>query len=112
MTNKPFLTIAIPTYNRAAALEQTLGIVVPQLDSGSRLVVIDNASSDDTAAVCDRYVRTGAPIDIIRNRVNIGANANISLPTLTTCGPNVTTTSLFNINNTGAADISLVRAGD
>ena len=77
MTNKPFLTIAIPTYNRAAALEQTLGIVVPQLDSGSRLVVIDNASSDDTAAVCDRYVRTGAPIDIIRNRVNIGANANI-----------------------------------
>ena len=77
MTNKPFLTIAIPTYNRAAALEQTLGIVVPQLDSGSRLVVIDNASSDDTPAVCDRYLRTQAPIEIIRNRVNIGANANI-----------------------------------
>ena len=77
MANTPFLTIAIPTYNRAAALEQTLGIVVPQLDSGSRVVVIDNASSDDTAAVCDRYLLTRAPIEIIRNRVNIGANANI-----------------------------------
>ncbi len=77
MPNTPFLTIAIPTYNRAAALEKTLRIVVPQLDSGSRLVVIDNASSDDTAAVCDRFLRTPAPIEIIRNRVNIGANANI-----------------------------------
>jgi hypothetical protein len=77
MANALFLTIAIPTYNRAAALEQTLGIVVPQLDSDSRLVVIDNASSDDTAAVCDRFLRTKAPIEIIRNRVNIGANANI-----------------------------------
>lgn len=77
MANTPFLTIAIPTYNRAAALEQTLGIVVPQLDSGSRVVIIDNASSDDTAAVCDRYLLTRAPIEIIRNRVNIGANANI-----------------------------------
>jgi hypothetical protein len=77
MASTPFLTIAIPTYNRAAALEQTLSIVVPQLDSDSRLVVIDNASTDSTAAVCDRYLRTKAPIEIIRNRVNIGADANI-----------------------------------
>ena len=77
VANMPFLTIAIPTYNRAAALKQTLGIIVPQLDSGSRVVVIDNASSDDTALVCDSNVRTRAPIEIIRNRVNIGANANI-----------------------------------
>jgi len=77
MVDTPFLTIAIPTYNRAASLDYTLGIVVPQLDSDSRVVVIDNASSDDTALVCDRYVRTQAPIEIIRNRVNIGANANI-----------------------------------
>lgn len=77
MAVPPFLTIAIPTYNRAAALERTLDIVVPQLDGASRLVVIDNASIDDTARVCDRYRRTDAPIEIIRNRVNIGANANI-----------------------------------
>ncbi|RLS35712.1 MAG: glycosyltransferase family 2 protein [Planctomycetota bacterium] len=77
MANTPFLTIAIPTYNRAAALEHTLGIVVPQLDCDSRLVVIDNDSNDDTAAVCGRFLRNQAPIEIIRNRVNIGANANI-----------------------------------
>ena len=77
MASTPFLTIAIPTYNRAAALDNTLSIVVPQLDDRSRLVVIDNASTDGTAAVCDRYVRTNAPIEIIRNRFNIGANANI-----------------------------------
>lgn len=77
MARTPFLTIAIPTYNRAAALETTLSIIVPQLDSDSRLVVIDNASTDSTATVCDRYLRTKAPIEIIRNRVNIGADGNI-----------------------------------
>lgn len=77
MTNTPFLTIAIPTYNRAAALEHTLGVVVPQLDSGTRLVVIDNASTDGTAAVCGRYLQGVSGIEIIRNRINIGANANI-----------------------------------
>ena len=77
MTSTPFLTIAIPTYNRAVALEHTLGIVVPQLDGDSRLVVIDNASTDDTAAVCGRFLRSSPRVEIIRNRVNIGANANI-----------------------------------
>ena len=77
MASTPFLTIAIPTYNRAAALEKTLSIIVPQLDSDSKLVVIDNASTDSTATVCDRYLRTKAPIEIIRNRVNIGADGNI-----------------------------------
>lgn len=77
MASAPFLTIAIPTFNRAEALARTLDIIVPQLDDASKLVVIDNASTDDTAMVCDRHRHAAAPIEIIRNRVNIGANANI-----------------------------------
>ncbi|MFM7085686.1 MAG: glycosyltransferase [Cyanobium sp.] len=73
----PFLTIAIPTYNRAEALDTTLAILVPQLDAAVRLVVIDNASTDDTRSVCRRHREAGVPLEIIRNPLNIGADANI-----------------------------------
>lgn len=75
--NTPTLTIAIPTFNRAAALDRTLGTIVPQLEGGARIVILDNASTDGTAEVCARHASTGAPIDVVRNRVNVGANANI-----------------------------------
>lgn len=73
----PFLTVAIPTRGRAAALERTLAIVVPQLDAASRLVVVDNASTDGTAAVCARHAVAGGRVEIVRNPVDVGANANI-----------------------------------
>ncbi len=72
----PFLTVAIPTFNRAAALDRTLAVVVPQLDASARLVILDNASTDDTPAVCARHASAGR-VAVVRHSVNIGANANI-----------------------------------
>ena len=74
--DEPFLTVAIPTFNRAAALDRTLGIVVPQLDASARLVILDNASTDDTPAVAARHA-SGTRVEVVRNPVNIGADANI-----------------------------------
>jgi glucosyl-dolichyl phosphate glucuronosyltransferase len=62
------LTIAIPTHNRAATLKATLESVAAQrlpADVDADCVVIDNASSDDTAAVVER-IRANASIRLRR----------------------------------------------
>jgi glycosyltransferase involved in cell wall biosynthesis len=76
----PQITVAIPTYNRAAFLRQTLaGIVAQQLPAGTfEVLVIDNNSRDETAAVVAEFATaTPAPryvlekqqgLDYARNR--------------------------------------------
>jgi glycosyltransferase involved in cell wall biosynthesis len=57
------LTIAIPTHNRAAIVRDTLASVaalaIPD-EVDADCVVIDNASTDDTAAVVDDFARGSA----------------------------------------------------
>ena len=59
------VTVVICTYERAASLRRTLLSIVDQArESGAEIIVVDNASSDDTAAVVNafagvRYVREG-----------------------------------------------------
>ena len=62
------LTIAIPTHNRARLLAQTLASVQQlRLTGGveAECIVIDNRSSDDTAAVVESYAGAG-PISVRR----------------------------------------------
>ena len=52
------LSVVIPTFNRAALLERALGRLVASCESSSRpceLIVVDNNSTDDTAAVARRF---------------------------------------------------------
>ena len=73
------LTIAIPTFNRNERLAATLERVLPQLSPQCRVLVIDNASprpvEETLVPLLARF--PGAPVEVRRNRANIGANANI-----------------------------------
>jgi glycosyltransferase involved in cell wall biosynthesis len=51
----PLLSICIATYNRADYIGQTLDSIIPQLDDDVELLVVDGASTDNTAAVVGRY---------------------------------------------------------
>jgi len=76
----PLLTVAIPTYNRSALLDLCLSQMTPQVAAhGDRveLLVSDNASSDDTAAVVARH-QAEVPIRHIQNAENIGPDANFA----------------------------------
>lgn len=58
MSRPPSLSVVICTYNRAASLAETLDSVnACELPAGCdvELVLIDNNSTDDTAAVCERF---------------------------------------------------------
>jgi len=75
---KPILTIAIPTYNRSKYLSQLLHSLAEQIRNDDRvaLLISDNASTDDTAAVVEEQVRCGVDLEYVRNAENIGPDAN------------------------------------
>ncbi len=63
------LSVVIVTYNSAAALERTLPALAAELRDGDELIVVDNASSDDSA----KRARALAPsAAIIETGANLG----------------------------------------
>jgi len=73
------LTVAIPTYNRNDILKENIALLLPQLNSDCKLLVIDNHSETPVAETLKYYISefSHVSIEVIRNRVNIGGNANI-----------------------------------
>jgi abequosyltransferase len=73
------LTIAIPTYNRSEQIKATISLLLPQLTPECFLLIIDNHSdvpvSESLAALLATLPQS--QYSIVRNRVNIGGNANI-----------------------------------
>lgn len=78
----PILSIAIPTWNRAAYLAETLRQLASELGSVNQsaveILVSDNASTDQTPEVVNRCLREGLRLRSIRNSENIGSDANIA----------------------------------
>lgn len=77
----PLVSIAIPTYNRAPRLRETLnrlGTHAEIFEDWVEIVVSDNASTDDTAEVVSTFSeRTGKTIRYARNETNVGIDGNI-----------------------------------
>jgi hypothetical protein len=72
--NSTNVTIVIPTYNRARLLEISLGSALSQDYSDFQVVVLDNASTDDTERVVRSFKDTR--VTYIRNETNIGLFRN------------------------------------
>ena len=81
MTNEiPLLTIAIPTYNRAANLDLCLKQLCKQLNNVDlciELIVSNNCSTDNTENIVNSYLDQGYPIKYILNSENIGGEKNV-----------------------------------
>jgi abequosyltransferase len=79
---RPLLTIAIPTFNRAAYLQLCLQQFLPDrnfVDDGTvEILVSDNCSTDQTAATVEIFRQQGLNIRSISNEINIGSDANIA----------------------------------
>jgi glycosyltransferase involved in cell wall biosynthesis len=59
------ISVIIPTYNRARLLPRAIDSVLPQLEDGDELIVVDDGSTDDTSEVVAGY---GDKIVYIRTR--------------------------------------------
>jgi len=69
MSEYPFFSVVIPTYNRAPFLEATLGTVLSQTYPHYEIIVVDNASTDNTVELLQPYVQDGR-IKFIRHERN------------------------------------------
>ena len=79
---KKLLTIAIPTYNRAALLDKQLAwlaIAIKGFESECEIVISDNCSTDNTPGVVKKWQSVFSNTVFIanRNRENIGLMPNI-----------------------------------
>ncbi len=68
----------MPTYNRAALLRRALDSVLAQTHRDLRVLISDNASEDDTAAVCESYERGDPRVHYARQPVNVTPVPNFS----------------------------------
>src|ERR1700754_341976 len=82
ITEKMRLTIATPTYNRAAHLDAQLRWAAASITERweqCQLLVSDNASTDETQAVCEKWrAQLGDKLHLVRQASNLGLAGNIA----------------------------------
>jgi glycosyltransferase involved in cell wall biosynthesis len=76
LSEEPLVTICIPTYNRPEMLRHSLQSVLRQSYRQLEVIVSDNASDTDTAAVVDSFGDDRVRVD--RLDANIGLHGNMS----------------------------------
>ena len=74
--NNSLLTICIPTHNRPDEIKKQVNLLLPQLDERVHLVVYDNCS--DTPIKSCFSENELSKFTVIRNKVNVGGDANIA----------------------------------
>jgi glycosyltransferase involved in cell wall biosynthesis len=70
------VSIGLPTFNRAKTLAIAIDSILSQDYSGIELVISDNASTDETQSLCERYAARDGRIRYVRQHVNRGMAAN------------------------------------
>jgi glycosyltransferase involved in cell wall biosynthesis len=74
----PLVTIAIPTFNRAATLPRALDSALGQTHTDLEVIVSDNASTDATEEICREYAFRDQRVRYARRPANIGPTANFN----------------------------------
>lgn len=74
----PLVTIGLPVYNGAAYLDEALRSLCAQDFPDLDILISDNASTDDTPAIIDRWAKADKRIRAVRQNDNIGAIANFA----------------------------------
>jgi glycosyltransferase involved in cell wall biosynthesis len=72
----PAVSVGLPTYNRSAGLRRAAESVLAQTWTDLELVISDNASDDETRAVCEELAGRDSRVRVVRHEANMGAEAN------------------------------------
>lgn len=78
MTTGPQLTVLIPAYNEAAGLDRCVEVVrarLAALNTPAELLIVDDASRDNTAQVAEALARAYPEVRVLRHAANGGIGA-------------------------------------
>lgn len=70
----PKVSVVLPTYNRAQLLVRAIDSVLNQTYQDFELIVVDDASTDETASVLQKYEKLSSKIKVIRLKENQGVS--------------------------------------
>jgi glycosyltransferase involved in cell wall biosynthesis len=76
MTYSNIVAIGMPVYNEVMYIGKAIESVLNQEFTDFQLIISDNASTDETLAICQEYAAKDSRIRVINNSVNIGALDN------------------------------------
>ncbi|HEX8636212.1 MAG TPA: glycosyltransferase family 2 protein [Pyrinomonadaceae bacterium] len=72
----PLVSVGLPTYNRASRLRRAVESVLAQDYPNLELIISDNASNDETQALCEEFCRLDSRVRYVRQPVNLGLIKN------------------------------------
>ena len=82
--NNPLVSVVVPVYNVASYLEQCLDSVVNQTYKNLEIILVDDGSTDDSGAICDRYVEKDSRIQVIhKENGGLSSARNVGLERIT-----------------------------
>jgi len=73
--NVPYVSIVLPTYNRAHTIKKSVESLLAQTYQDFEIIIIDDGSVDDTDAVLENLKRTDYRINSFKHPYRKGANA-------------------------------------
>lgn len=75
MTSRPTLSVVLPNYNHGDVIARALEALLGQERSPDEIVVVDDASTDDSREVIARFAAKSASIRVLLNESNQGVIA-------------------------------------
>jgi glycosyltransferase involved in cell wall biosynthesis len=76
LTSSPLVSVVIPAYNAAPFLADAIDSILAQSYPHFEIIVIDDASTDDTWEVAGRYADKDPRVRVYRNAQNLGIAGN------------------------------------
>jgi glycosyltransferase involved in cell wall biosynthesis len=71
-TNKPAVSVILPTYNRSKTLERAINSVLKQTYSELELIIVDDASTDNTEEIVNAFMNRDGRVKYIKHSSNTG----------------------------------------
>jgi glycosyltransferase involved in cell wall biosynthesis len=74
----PKVSIGMPVYNAESYLREAVESLLAQTFTDYEIIISDNASTDQTEAICRAYAKADSRISYVRQSENLGATGNFN----------------------------------
>jgi len=78
-TNKPKVSIIIPVYNREDYIGETINSVLNQDYENFEIILVDDASSDNSNAVMQKFADDEDRVILLKNTLNKGRSGSVNV---------------------------------
>ena len=76
---RPMISVGLPVFNGEKYLDNSIQAIIDQTYPEFTLIISDNASTDKTQEICEKWVKADERVTYTRNDRNLGAAENYNL---------------------------------